>query len=72
LKKGWAEETYEEGNAGVLGVLEELDERVEGGLGVQGIEDGFDQQNVGSTVVQTLGLLCVGFDQLLEGCSQIR
>ena len=39
----------------------------EAGLRVQGVEDGLDQQDVGATIEQGLGLLGVRFDKLIEG-----
>ena len=41
-------------------------DRVEGRLGVERVEDGLDQQDVGSAVQQSPRLIGVGFDELCE------
>ena len=48
-------------------LLEERLERVDGGLGVERVEDGLDEQHVGAAVDQAAGLLQVGLDQLVVG-----
>ena len=48
-------------------LLEQRLEREDRGLGVEGVEDRLDQQQVGAAVDQAAGLLEVGLDQLVEG-----
>ena len=40
---------------------------VEGGLGVQRVEDGFDQQQIGAAVQKAVDLFAIGFAQIVEG-----
>ena len=40
---------------------------VKRGLGVQGVEDGFDQQQISAAVEQAVDLLAVGFTQIVKG-----
>ncbi len=47
-------------------LLEQRLEREDRGLGVEGVEDRLDQQQVGAAVDQPVGLLEVGLDELLE------
>jgi hypothetical protein len=47
-------------------LLEELVDGEQRGLGVEGVEDGLDQQHVGAALDQALDLLVVGRAQLLE------
>ena len=46
--------------------LADLDDGVDRGLGVERVEDGFDQQQVGAAVEQALDLLAVGLAQIVE------
>ena len=45
----------------------DLGDGVERGLGVQRVEDGFDQQQVGAAVEQAVDLLAIGLAQVVEG-----
>ena len=47
--------------------LEQLGDGVERGLGVEGVEDRLEQQQVGAAFDEALGLLAIGFAQLVEG-----
>ena len=47
--------------------LADFRDRVERRLGVQGIEDGFDQQQIGAAVEQAIDLLAIGLAQIVEG-----
>ena len=55
----------DEGQA-LAALFKELVNRKQRGLGVQGVEDGFDQQHVGAAFDQCLGLLVVRRAQLLK------
>ncbi len=44
-----------------------LGDGVKRGLGVQRVEDGFDQQQVGAAIEQAVDLLAIGFAQVVEG-----
>ena len=47
-------------------LLEQGLQREDGGLGVERVEDGLDDEQVGAAVDQAPGLLGVGLDQLVE------
>ena len=55
-----------EGQGGA-GPVELLQDREEGGLRVQGVEDGLDHEDVGAALDQRAGLFAVRAAQLLEG-----
>ena len=48
-------------------LVENLGDGVERGLGVQRVEDGLDQEDVGAAVEQPARLLAIGFAQFVEG-----
>ena len=48
-------------------LLGDLGDRVERRLGVQRVEDGLDQQQIGAAVEQALDLLAIGLAQIVEG-----
>ena len=48
-------------------LLEDFGDRVDRRLGVQRVEDGLDQQQVGAAVEQAVDLLAIGVAQLVEG-----
>ncbi len=45
----------------------DLGDRVERRLGVQRVEDGFDQQQIGAAVEQAVDLLAIGLAQIVKG-----
>ena len=47
--------------------LEQLGDGVERRLGVERVEDRFEQQEIGAAFDEALGLLAIGFAQLVEG-----
>ena len=47
--------------------LRHLGDRVDGGLGVERVEDGLDQQQIGAALDQPVDLLRIGGAQLVEG-----
>ena len=47
--------------------LRHLGDRIDGGLGVERVEDGLDQQQIGTALDQSLDLLRIGGAQLVEG-----
>ena len=48
-------------------LLGDFGDRVERRLGVQRVEDGFDQQQIGAAVEQAVDLLAIGLAQIVEG-----
>mmetsp|Transcript_36612 Transcript_36612/g.84976 ORF Transcript_36612/g.84976 Transcript_36612/m.84976 type:complete len:483 (-) Transcript_36612:1085-2533(-) len=50
----------------LAGVVHQLVHREDGGLGIERVEDGFDQEDIRAAVQQALGLLVVGVAQGVE------
>ena len=47
--------------------MHSLSDRKSGSLGVEGVEDGLDDDDIRATVYETLGLILVGHHKFVEG-----